>query len=87
MTTRVVLFMEGGLVQSAVADAEVRLLIVDSDLEGLSEEEITHIPALEDTVDHNAGDVYLSGTVVEQAPNLVDEIFEVDRKRFEEEKA
>jgi len=36
----IVIFMEGGVIQDIIADAEARVIVVDRDVEGLDEKDI-----------------------------------------------
>lgn len=81
---RIVIMMEGGLIQHIIADEEVRILIVDQDIEGCAFDEIAHIPELE-VADNPSGEYYLHGYVPDlYSRDTIDAVFEADRKRFEE---
>ncbi|MNP09310.1 hypothetical protein D3C76_1014120 [compost metagenome] len=69
--SKIVIVLEGGLVQNIVAEEPVEVLVIDYDAEGADEDEITAVPQ------DNGGtaDAVLSLREVEVNPTEVAELF------------
>ena len=47
MTTKIIVFLEGGLIEEVMTDQDAEVMIVDYDLDGLGEDEIKMVDGKE----------------------------------------
>lgn len=74
---RVVVALEGGLVQGASSDLPVDMVVVDYDTEGGDDEDIVDLPQN----DGSTAESFIRGEYVDIDPAWVDAVFAVERKQ------
>lgn len=75
MAVKIVITLDGGLVNRVLSTEPVEVAIVDYDIEGADQEDLTSVPQLE-TVGPETEQAFARTEAVEVIPDLVEQVFQ-----------